>query len=124
MTKVQKPKKISRSKLLKKADVLFSKVIRSPGYCLRCGSRDRLQCAHLRSRNYKAVRWDRSNAICLCSACHVYFTYRPLEWEVWIEERFPGRMDDLKYKALNSPVPDYQEVIMELQQSNERNTTK
>lgn len=50
------------------------------------GSR-RLQCAHVISRAYMAIRWDRRNAVCLCAACHTYFTRHPLEWQIWVEEK-------------------------------------
>ena len=36
----------------KRCDVLFSRIIRAHGRCVRCGSVDNLQCAHVISRRF------------------------------------------------------------------------
>jgi hypothetical protein len=48
----------------KKADALFSKAVRSRGKCEMAGLFPKikcngvLQCAHIISRRYRAIRWD------------------------------------------------------------------
>jgi hypothetical protein len=37
----------------------------------------------------------------------VKFTHRPLEWREWVEERFPGRWDELKEQALRYEKVDW-----------------
>lgn len=69
------------------ADELFSKIIRARGACENCGTADNLQCAHGLSRRYRNVRFDARNAFALCRACHVYFTHRPVEWDLWLLDR-------------------------------------
>lgn len=69
-----------------KSDALFSKIIRSRGSCLRCGSRDYLQCAHVISRRYSNTRCDLRNAWCLCSKCHLRLTNWPVEHTEFIEK--------------------------------------
>jgi 5-methylcytosine-specific restriction endonuclease McrA len=87
---------------MKKADELFSKHVRArDGACLNCGSTAFLQCAHIHSRSYKAIRVNPDNAVALCRSCHLKFTRWPLEWEAWVESRFPGRWDELKREALS-----------------------
>ena len=108
----KKKKKVKRTTLLNKADGLFSKIIRTYGRCRRCGSISNLQCAHIVSRWYHAVRWDFDNAVCLCSGCHVYYTYRPLEWEEWVDKIFGKEYHyKLKQKALTQTPPTYEEII-------------
>jgi 5-methylcytosine-specific restriction endonuclease McrA len=92
---------------LKTADAMFSKQIRArDGRCMGQGSGPAcsgyLQCAHIISRRYRAVRWDEANAIALCQAHHVYWTHRPLEWQVWV---FNQGIDypSLRRRALNDP---------------------
>jgi 5-methylcytosine-specific restriction protein A len=96
----------ARKAKLKDADRLFSEYIRTrDNWTCQCCGRTRengaaIQCAHIVSRRYRATRWSRSNAIALCSKCHVYYTYRVLEFEVFIEERYPGRLAELKPIAI------------------------
>jgi len=68
--------------LLRRADAVFSQYIRHrDGRCMKCGSGERLQCAHIISRRYRGPRWDTGNAVCLCARCHTYYEHRPLEWQ-------------------------------------------
>ena len=89
----------SRQALRNRADKLFSEKIRRDACCRNCGASWRLQCAHIVSRRYNATRWSTDNAVCLCQKCHMKFTYDPLGWEEWVEERFPGRLAELKVRA-------------------------
>jgi hypothetical protein len=56
-----------------KADRLFSLVVRARGACERCGESDysKLQCAHIRRREFVATRTMELNAWCLCAGCHL-----------------------------------------------------
>jgi hypothetical protein len=87
------------------ADKLYSEYIRTRDdwTCKRCGSAHNPQCAHIVSRRYRATRWMTGNpggAVCLCSRCHMMFTHRPLEWDAWVEGRYPGHLEVLKRTAL------------------------
>lgn len=80
-----KARKNVRRSLEKRADQVFSLWIRNrDGKCRGCGTTKHLQCAHIVSRRYRAVRWTPSNAVALCRGCHMFFTMRPLEWDVWV----------------------------------------
>ena len=73
---------------LKRADTMFSRYIRDrDGRCMGQGSGPAcsgyLQCAHIISRRYRAIRWREENAMALCQAHHTFFTHRPLEWMEW-----------------------------------------
>jgi hypothetical protein len=111
----KKPKTPTKTQQLRKADALFSKVIRSKGGCANCPTVENLQCAHGFSRRYRSVRWDERNAFALCRGCHVYFTHRPLEWDEWLR-RVWG--DDLyavlRTLALTAPNPDLGETVVRL----------
>lgn len=64
----------------KRADVLFSKIVRAAGACRKCGSTTNLQTAHVISRRYSNTRCVLSNAFCLDAKCHMFFTDHPVEW--------------------------------------------
>lgn len=80
------------------------------GRCRRCGSTFDLQWAHVHSRRYLAIRWDRDNSMALCRGDHMYFTNRPLEWEQWC--RSTGTpWDVLRDRALTRQPMDPMTVI-------------
>lgn len=109
-----------RQNWMKKADVLFSKVVRlRDGRCMAAGTdttecRGVLQCAHIISRSYKSIRCDLDNAVALCQAHHTLYTHRPLEWREWVEARFPGRWDFLTSQALRYDRVDWKAEHEEL----------
>jgi len=100
-------------KLSKKCDDLFSKLIRKAGKCHRCGEKNFLQTAHIISRRYHNTRWDLSNALCLCRGCHVYFTWHPLEWEIYAKEVLGSGYEAMKRIALATPIKHNYEKLIE-----------
>jgi hypothetical protein len=77
-------KKPTRSKLVKKLDVVFSQYIRlsnsnSRGYCkcVTCGKEGHwknggIQAGHFMSRKHYSTRWDERNVKPQCVACNMY----------------------------------------------------
>ena len=74
-------KKLSRSKLIKKLDKIFSIYIRKRyaineiAQCFTCGKKDhykRLQCGHFQSRRFYSTRWNELNCQVQCAACNVF----------------------------------------------------
>jgi hypothetical protein len=111
-----KAKKPNKTAQLRKADSLFSKLIRSRGRCEHCGSGDWLQCAHGFSRRYRAVRFDERNAWVLCRSCHVFYTHRPLEWDGWMRDRMGVELyEEIRALALTGPNPDLGAEILRLE---------
>jgi hypothetical protein len=79
-------RKQSQKAAKRKADIIFSKIVRAPGRCENCYRTAldvQLQCAHWISRRYSNTRVDPDNAFCLCAACHRWFTNHPTEWGRW-----------------------------------------
>jgi len=98
----------------KKLDDLFRDIMRSQGKCHRCGRRSPqviLQCAHGFSRRYRGTRWVEEANFCLCSRCHLFMTFRPIEWDdymrhAWGEEKY----DRLRAQAQAITKTDKQEL--------------
>ena len=74
-------KKLTRSKLVKKLDAIFSIYIRRKNaiddiaICFTCGKHDhykRLQNGHFQSRKHYATRWDEINCQVQCAGCNVF----------------------------------------------------
>ena len=75
-------KKPTRSKLVKKLDVVFSQYIRlrnsdSRGMakCFTCGKVDhwkKLQAGHFQSRRHYSTRWDEENVQVQCKSCNLF----------------------------------------------------
>ncbi len=112
-------KRVHPVKHPKVADKLFSQIVRSVGHCVHCGwsgsAGRRLECAHGFSRRYWGLRWDYQNAFCLCNVCHLHFTQRPLEWEVWLRDKWGDEMYDImRQHALHDPKPEIDETARRL----------
>lgn len=104
-----------RMRQRREADRLFSRIVRSRGACERCGSREHLQCAHIISRRYLAVRWTEGNAVCLCRGCHMWGTHHPLEWERWVREHIGnGIYLSLRAYAISGERVDYDAILERL----------
>lgn len=99
-------------------DAIFSKLVRARDrVCLACGSGALLQCAHIVSRRYFAVRWDFTNAVTLCMGCHKKFTHDPIGWDLWVIGRFGAEFyEDLKRRAYVITKPDYDPTLADLRE--------
>lgn len=115
--------KITKAGLIKKLDMVFSKKIRERDRrCLRCGQTEMLQCAHLISRTYKALRWNPNNAICLCYRDHIFWAHKnPLEFAEFVREKFPNAYEYvIEEKKKNLPplsMIDLQDIYDDLAQT-------
>ena len=74
-------KKLTRSKLVKKLDSIFSQYIRQKNSvdgiaeCFTCGKKDhwkKLQNGHFQSRRHYITRWDEINCQVQCAGCNVF----------------------------------------------------
>jgi hypothetical protein len=78
------PKKLSRSKLVKKLDTVFSKYIRKKnadhkGYCtcITCGKKHlwdsgKIHAGHFQSRKFYSLRWSERNVKPQCVGCNMF----------------------------------------------------
>lgn len=102
-------KKASRSKLVKKLDVVFSQYIRLKNSvdeiatCFTCGKKDhwkKLQNGHFQSRKHYATRWDEKNCQVQCAGCNVFRYGEQFLFAKYLDERFyNGLSDELYYKS-------------------------
>ena len=99
-------------------DRLFSLQVREIGQCeIRDGKphKGNLQCMHGFSRSYHAVRWVRANGFAGCAAHHTFYTHHPLEWDLWLLDRWGIELySELRALALTHRTPDLGMVLDEL----------
>jgi hypothetical protein len=120
----KKRKKGEKTKRTDECDKLFGMLVRGRGACVVCGSFEFIQAAHGFSRSYRAVRWDDRNCFPLCRADHVRYTHRPLEWDVWLRERWGAlEYEAIREQALTHQAPDMDELVLVLRERVKREAT-
>lgn len=112
--------KSKRTKLIQKADGLWSKKIRErDGRCVGCGGVT-TQAAHIFSRSDFRLRFDLNNGLGSCYYCHIHRWHRsPAEFVEMVQTKFPDRWRYLQKKRKQPIKPvgikDLEEIIEQLQ---------
>lgn len=129
-----KRKKLSRGKIVKKLDSIFSQYIRrrdvkeNIAECFTCGKKDdwkRLQCGHFQSRRFYSTRWDETNCQVQCAGCNVFRFGEQFKFSVNLDNKFgEGTSQRLEIKAreivkiptfeLEDMIKHYQELCSQL----------
>lgn len=111
----------NRKATSRQCDILAGQLVRSRGVCEAAGSVEGLKCssvlqwAHIVSRRYRSVRWSMDNAFCMCSAHHLYYTWRPVEFDVFAADKIGAdKLSELKSKALTAFDKNLERVYDEL----------
>lgn len=106
----------SRRKLTSECDVLVRKlVLARDGYkCVKCGGTFVLQASHLFSKGkYTRLRFELLNVVVMCVGCHLYWWHKnPLEAHEWLEEKYPGRTDQLRLMAATASKLDIYSLVL------------
>lgn len=124
-----KRKKLSRSKIVKKLDSIFSQYIRrrylkeNIAECFTCGKKDdwkRLQCGHFQSRRFYSTRWDETNCQVQCAGCNVFRFGEQFKFSVNLDNKFgKGTSQRLEIKAreiVKIPTFELEEMIKHYQE--------
>ena len=89
-------KKLTRSKLVKKLDNIFSQYIRLSNSvndiaeCVTCNKKDhwkKMQCGHFQSRKHYSTRWDESNVAVQCAGCNVFRYGEQFKFSLYLGEK-------------------------------------
>ncbi len=123
-----KRKKLSRSKIVKKLDSVFSKYIRQRNAingvaeCFTCGKKDdwkKLQCGHFQSRKFYSTRWDEINCQVQCAGCNVFRYGEQFKFSVHLDQQYgPNTSSRLETKAkeiLKISMPELEDMIKKYQ---------
>ena len=123
LSKLAKNKANPNSKYWKtRADKIFSKIILSKGYCLKCGRTEFLDTAHIIPREKIAVRWDITNAIPLCKKCHKFggeenfsFHKNPVFFFIWAMDNHPEIIENARKNLKKEITETYMESYYRLE---------
>ena len=102
-------KKLSRSKIVKKLDTVFSQYIRRRDSvdgmcrCATCGIYKpikQMQAGHFMSRSKYSTRWDEENVHAQCQGCNMWKQGRQYEMSIYIDQKYgAGKADELLSKS-------------------------
>lgn len=86
-------------------------------YCEHCGSTYRLQGAHIFPKGkYQKIRFMPLNLLILCFPCHPEWCHRnPVEFTRWLDEKFPGRINEIVKWERMMPKIDLKEIRASLE---------
>ena len=114
-------KKLTRSKLVKKLDAIFSQYIRlkdadefGNATCFTCGKiefwKKGIQCGHFMSRKHYSTRWDFENCKPQCVSCNIYNAGRQFVFGKYLDEIYgDGKSDELYIKSKETiKIADYE----------------
>lgn len=114
-----------RSLMPKKAylDSLAGKIVRARGRCQNPNCKtpisgfNILVWSHIMPRKHLSLRWDTTNALCLCFNCERYFTDHPIEQkELFISVIGEEKYAELKFRSHQLIKVDYGKVRYDLNQ--------
>jgi hypothetical protein len=105
----------------KRADLVWSKVVKQTGRCAFCGTVVNLQAHHLIARTNNPTRHKPECGLCLCEYHHLYCPeisphLHAEVFEQWLRKNMPGRYRwMLRQKSLRSHVKvDYRKAFLKL----------
>jgi len=98
-------KKLTRSKVVKKLDAVFSQYIRlresvnEVSTCFTCGKEDhwkKLQNGHFMSRKHYSTRWDEINCQVQCAGCNVFKYGEQYKFSIELDQKYgSGTADEM-----------------------------
>ena len=124
-----KRKKLSRGKLVKKLDAIFSRYIRLRHAtneiveCFTCGVKahykDNMQCGHFQSRRFYSTRWDEINCQVQCAGCNVFRFGEQFKFSIHLDQQYgqntSSRLETKAKEILKISVPELEDMIKKYQ---------
>ena len=116
-------KKPTRSKLVKKLDVVFSQYVRLSNSdkngmctCVTCGKRghwknDGIQAGHFMSRRHYSTRWDENNVKPQCIKCNMYNQGMQYRYSIYLGEATSDMLYKKSQEIVKYSTTQLQEMI-------------
>jgi hypothetical protein len=120
---MSKRKKPTRSKLVKKLDILFSQFVRvsntdKNGYCIcvTCGKKGHwkdgsIQAGHFMSRKHYSTRWDIRNVKPQCVGCNMFKSGEQYKYSIYLGSELANELYLQSNKIVKFSNDDLQEMI-------------
>lgn len=116
-------KKPTRSKLVKKLDVVFSQYVRLSNSdkngmctCVTCGKRghwknDGIQAGHFMSRKHYSTRWDEDNVKPQCVKCNMYNQGEQYRYSLYLGKATSDMLHKKSQEIVKFSTIELQEMI-------------
>ena len=114
-------KKITRSKLVKKLDTVFSQYIRLNNadnnkncICVTCNKTifwKEIQAGHFMSRKHYSIRWDERNVKPQCAGCNVFRYGEQYKYSLYLGEELSSELHILSKKIIKYTNNELLEMI-------------
>ena len=116
-------KKVTRAKLVKKLDVIFSKYIRLKRAnhqglvkCITCGKKDlwnsgSMHAGHFMSRRHYSTRWDEDNVQVQCCLCNTFREGEQYKFSIFLGKSKSKRLYLQSKKIVQFYVYELEEMI-------------
>ena len=114
-------KKITRSKLVKKLDTVFSQYIRLNNadnnkncICVTCNKTffwKEIQAGHFMSRKHYSIRWDERNVKPQCAGCNVFRYGEQYKYSLYLGEELSNELHILSKKIVKYTNNELLEMI-------------
>jgi len=125
-------KKPTRSKLVKKLDVVFSQYIRLSSAdrrgmctCVTCGKQyhwKNIQAGHFMSRKHYSTRWDEDNVFAQCVGCNMFKQGEQYKYSIFLGSELANELylkskETVKFSSqdLQDMIDDYQAKLKTFQ---------
>lgn len=110
-----------RGNLTKECDRLTKQLIiyERGFFCERCavdGRVEPLHSAHIKAKgHYRRLRFEKHNLLLLCYKDHLEFAHKePDDFILWVEEKWPGRLQQLREMAATAAKVDLKQLVIVL----------
>src|SRR5512147_1706050 len=104
---------------MQELDLLAKQIIlkRDLNRCVKCGTEKNLQAAHILPKGmYQRMRFMPFNLLTLCLKDHLFFAHKdPCGFSRWLEEKYPGRYDQLLMWSRQMPKLDLKQIRIDLE---------
>ena len=82
--------------------------------CIRCGTPEAVQWAHVKTRGVVGLRWDLQNNMTLCKGDHLWWHLHPSESGPWFKETFPERWEHIQIAERKKATMDRKLLLIAL----------
>lgn len=121
----KKAKKPTKSKLIKKLDIVFSQWVRlsnadHKGNC-KCVTCEReyfwkdIQAGHFMSRKHYSTRWDENNVKPQCKGCNLFGQGKQYEYSIFLGKSLSDQLLSKSRMLMKFTVVDLEEMIEDYQ---------
>ena len=116
------PKKLTRSKLVKKLDNIFSQYIRLSNSkngnctCVTCGKvgdwkNGGIQAGHFMSRKHYSTRWDERNVKPQCVGCNMFKSGEQYKFSLYLGEQLSEELLQESHKIRKFTSDELEEMV-------------